>query len=101
MPINHATTKLPGDQLHAVADWNAAHTITDMATIKEIHDGSDCTGGDGTTNRTLTCSKNLISLNIVVSGRSVLIENTDYTYFGAVITFLGPVFNSDKIMVIT
>jgi len=35
MSIKHATTKSPGDKLHAVTDWNAEHQITEPIKISE------------------------------------------------------------------
>jgi len=36
MAINHPTTKAPGEEVHAVADWNAAH-IADTALVTNLN----------------------------------------------------------------
>ena len=69
---------------------------------KTVYDGSALTGVDGDANRTLTHERTLLAGSMVISGRAVLFEGAglDYTVDNKTITFLIPVYNDDKIMVI-
>lgn len=69
---------------------------------KTVYIGNVCTGTDGATNRTLVCTRPLLSDSLVINGRAVLISGAgkDYTTSGATITFLIPVFDTDQIMVL-
>ena len=67
--------------------------------------GSDCTGTDGTANRTLTLTNTAATVsgseNIIVNGTSL--HNPDYNMThvagGSVITFLNPIWDSDYMKV--
>jgi len=64
--------------------------------------GSDCSGSDGATNRVLTLTNTQLTTKIIVFKEGTLLHpNTDYTVShkdsGTTITFLGKVWNSQKI----
>lgn len=61
--------------------------------------GSDCTGSDGTANRTLTHSKPLLSDSFIYINGKMLHLTDEYTVVGAVVTFL-PVIDNTDIMVV-
>ena len=65
----------------------------------EAHNGSDCTGADGTANRTLTTTKTMYASTIVIVDSLVMNHATQLSVTGNVITFLDPVFNASKIEV--
>jgi len=60
--------------------------------------GSDCTGSDGATGRTLTLTK-LVDIDTLVKVGKVLSTDTEYTQQGYAITFLGAIDNTDIIKV--
>lgn len=61
--------------------------------------GSDCTGADGDSNRTLTVSVALTGHELIYVNGRPLHPTEEYTTSGSVITFLGPVFNDEFIRV--
>ena len=71
--------------------------------VNENKVGSNCSGSDGTANRTLTLSSNVspVSSVVIVNGTG-LHEGSgkDYTISGNVITFLNVVDNTDNIKVV-
>lgn len=70
-----------------------------LTATKNTIRGSDCSGSDGTTNRTYTIS----ATSLVSNSVKVLINGTgahytaDWTISGSTITFLNVVYNTDYI----
>lgn len=62
--------------------------------------GSDCTGADGTANRTLTVNGPLLDSALVIVGGRVLHPTEDYTTSANVITFLVVIDDTDYIRAI-
>jgi hypothetical protein len=71
-----------------------------MRTKKTLYNGTSCTGADGAVNRTLVHTKALASDAQVIVGKATLMDTDEYTVSGATITFLIPIDNTDRIMVI-
>jgi len=97
-------TKSSGDLISS-ADYNSG--VTDQKTRgipqSEENRGSDCTGLDSQSNRTLTLSESTIKSSVVVVKNGTGLHEgagLDYTISSNVITFLGPVFNTDYIRTI-
>lgn len=59
--------------------------------------GTDCTGSDGDTSRTLTTTNTPL---LIIYGGSVLSEDDHFTISGNEITFIIPVYNEEIIQVI-
>jgi hypothetical protein len=55
--------------------------------------GTDCSGNDGETNRTLS----QVSLTFIVVDNQFLHPTIDYTYATPIVTFINPIFNSQHI----
>ena len=79
-------------------EWNAMVTYVEAVDTKTSYDGSDCSGSDGTANRTLTHTSDLTSSHKIFVGGTYLHETSDYTYTGAIITFIIIIDNTDKIV---
>jgi hypothetical protein len=99
------STKSPGDLISS-ADYNSG--VTDQKTrgvpASEAKLGSDCTGVNAGSNRTLTLAETTIKSSgiIIIKNGTGLHEGAglDYTISSGVITFIGPVWDVDKIRVI-
>ena len=70
------------------------------AFTRESKSGSDLSGTDGTTNRTLTLAATPSFVIHIFVSNAALQLTTDYTRSGAVITFLNAVFNDQNIEVV-
>lgn len=86
-------------------DISTSTLKVDYTENTEYFDGSDCTGSDGGSNRTLTLTNTTLTQQdgfmIYVSGLAISLTN-DYTVShlstGTVITFLNPIFNDSLII---
>jgi len=67
--------------------------------VSTLYDGSSLSGSDGTINRTLTHTKAMLNNSLLFVGGRVMFVTEDYTVSGAVITFLGFMDDTDKIVV--
>lgn len=65
----------------------------------EEHLGSDCSGGSGTTNRTLTTSKSIFSSTIIVVDGLVMKRTTQISISGNTITFIDALYDASVIEV--
>ena len=75
-------------------------TITRSRKKKTNYTGSAWGGADGSTGRTLTHSRSLLSDSLIMVGRSTLFETVDYSLSGTTITFDNvAIMDGDKIMV--
>jgi len=99
------STKSPGDLISS-ADYNSG--VTDQKTrgvpSSENKLGSDCSGSDAASNRTLTLAESTIKsagITVIKNGTGLHQgSGKDYTVSSNVITFLGPVWDVDNIRVI-
>ena len=99
------STKSSGDLISS-DDYNSG--VTDQKTrgvpASEAKLGSNCTGSDGASNRTLTLAETTIKSSgiIIIKNGTGLHEGVglDYTVSSGVITFLGPVWDVDNIRVV-
>ena len=96
------------DDQHITIIYSVSSDQTDYLTIvaTEESTGSDCTGSDGDSNRTLTLSNTTLTYQegfLVYAGTSYLHLNIDYSVShsssGTVITFLNALFDSQDITV--
>ena len=62
--------------------------------------GSDCSGSDGETNRTLTVTEaSALDKAIITVDNQTLHPTSDYTVLGSVITFINAVFDEMRITI--
>ena len=100
--ISWDSTKSPGDLISS-ADYNSS--VTDQKTRGVPQDenklGSDCSGTDAGSNRTLTLAESTIKsagITIIKNGTGLHQgAGKDYTVSSNIITFLGPVWDVDNI----
>ena len=70
-----------------------------LTSTKSTIRGSDCTGSDGTTNRTYTIASTPLvsnSVNIIINGTGAH-YTADWSISGNIITFLNAVYDTDYI----
>ena len=99
------STKSPGD-LIASSDYNSGVTDQKTRGVPQSEDklGSDCSGVDAATSRTLTLSEDTIKSSGItdIKNGTSLHEGAalDYTVSSNVITFVGAVWDVDNIRVV-
>ena len=103
--ISWDSTKSPGDLISS-ANYNSGVTDQKTRGVPQAENklGSDCSGTDAGSNRTLTLAEDTIKadgITVIKNGTS-LHEGAgkDYTVSSSIITFLGPVWDVDNIRVI-
>lgn len=78
MPITHTVVKVPGQKVHAVADWNANHTITSPIVVGTLTLGSgsitDSSGAISFGNENLSTTGNITTTLGQFETRGLVIE---------------------------
>lgn len=83
-----------------MVDGLSAHLSGETAQ-KTQYLGSNCTGSSGALNRRLVHTKQFSASHLIIVGRAVLIQDTDYTINSTTATFLIPIDDGDTIVVST